>query len=307
MEKIAILIPCYNEEKTIKDVIESFKKQLPNADIYVYNNNSTDNTVEIAKNAGAIVRNEYKQGKGNVIKTMFREIEADIYVLVDGDNTYPADSVYELIKPIKENIADMTVGDRITNGKYKKENKRPFHMTGNLVVKKAINKLFKSNLKDIMTGYRAFSRRFVKNIAILSQRFEVETEMTIQALDKGFNIIEVPIEYRDRINGSFSKLNTFIDGIEVCKTILKMYKDYKPLQFFMSIASVMFIFGAFVGIPVIIEFIKTKYITKVPSAILATGFMILSGIMAQIGIILDTVVKYYKEQYNLRLNDYKKE
>ena len=304
MKKIAILIPCYNEEVTIAKVIADFRRQLPNALIYVYNNNSTDNTLQIAYENGAIVKNEYRQGKGNVVRSMFRDIEADIYVLVDGDDTYPAEKVHELIKPILMETADMVVGDRISNGTYKSQNKRLFHDFGNGIVKKTINKLFKSNLKDVMSGYRAFNKRFVKNIPILSKGFEVETEMTLHALDKGFIIKEIPIEYRNRPNRSISKLNTFTDGYKVLKAIIKMLKDYKPMKFFLSIAIIFFMLGLIIGVPVIYEYILTKYITKVPSAVLSTGLMIFSIITAQCGVILDTVVKDDKEKYELELNKY---
>lgn len=302
--KVAVLIPCYNEELTVKKVVEDFRKELPDADIYVYNNNSTDKTVELAKEAGAIVRNEYKQGKGNVVKTMFEEVEADIYVLVDGDDTYPASSVHDLITLVEQGKADMAVGDRLSNGTYKKENKRTFHNFGNILVKNAINLSFNSNLNDIMTGYRAFSKKMVKNLPITTKKFEVETEMTLQALDKNFIIKEIPIEYRDRPNGSSSKLNTISDGIKVIKEIIRLFKDYKPLKFFMIIALILFILGLIVGLPVIIEFIKTKYITKVPSAILATGLILLAVIFGQCGIILDTYVKRNKESYRLNILRY---
>ena len=304
MKKIAVLIPCYNEEVTIAKVIADFRRQLPDAAIYVYNNNSTDNTLQIAYENGAIVKNEYRQGKGNVVRSMFRDIEADIYVLVDGDDTYPAEKVHELIKPILMETADMVVGDRISNGTYKSQNKRLFHDFGNGIVKKTINKLFKSNLKDVMSGYRAFNKRFVKNVPILSKGFEVETEMTLHALDKGFIIKEIPIEYRNRPNRSISKLNTFTDGYKVLKTIIKMLKDYKPMKFFLSIAIIFFMLGLIIGVPVIYEYILTKYITKVPSAVLSTGLMIFSLITAQCGVILDTVVKDDKEKYELELNKY---
>lgn len=304
MKKIAILIPCYNEEITVAKVITDFKKELPDALIYVYNNNSTDNTLQIAYENGAIVKNEYRQGKGNVVRSMFRDIDADVYVLVDGDNTYPADMVHQLIKPILMETADMVVGDRISNGTYKKQNKRLFHDFGNGIVKYTINRLFKTNLKDVMSGYRAFSRTFVKNIPILSKGFEVETEMTLHALDKRFIIKEIPIEYKDRPNKSKSKLNTFTDGYKVIKTIIKMLKDYKPLKFFLSIAIIFFVLGLIIGIPVIYEYILTRYITKVPSAVLSTGLMIFSVIIAQCGVILDTVVKDDKEKYEIELNKY---
>lgn len=303
-EKVAVLIPCYNEELSIGQVVEDFKKELPEADIYVYDNNSTDNTYEIAKNSGAIVRKEHNQGKGNVIRRMFREVEADIYVLVDGDDTYPANEVHKLIKPIIDEEADMVVGDRISSGKYKEENKLLFHEFGNKVVKKAINRLFKSKLNDVMSGYRAFNRIFVKNMPVISTKFEIETEMTLHALDKRFIIKEIPIEYRDRKEGSVSKIDTIPDGIQVLKKIISMYKDYKPRGFFFVTSIVCAIVALIVGVPVIIEFYKTHYITKVPSAILATGIMTLSIIIAQCGAILDTIVKEHKEKFEHQLLNY---
>ena len=304
MSKIAVMIPCYNEEITIEKVIKDFRKELPDADIYVYDNNSTDKTVEIAKKNNAIIRKEYNQGKGNVVRRMFREIEADIYVMVDGDDTYPAEMVHELIKPIEEQKADMVIGDRLSNGTYKKENKRKFHSLGNSMVRGSINKLFGTNLRDIMTGYRAFNKIFVKNIPVLSSKFEIETEMTLHALDKKFIIKEIPIVYRDRPEGSTSKLNTVKDGMKVLKTILSMYKDYKPRKFFFALAILLFILGLIPGIPVIVEFAKTHFITKVPSAILATGFMLMATVAFQCGIILDTIVKANKQKYELNLIRY---
>ena len=304
MSKIAVMIPCYNEEITIEKVIKDFRKELPDADIYVYDNNSTDKTVEIATKNNAIIRKEYNQGKGNVIRRMFREIDADIYVMVDGDDTYPAEMVHELIKPIEEQKADMVIGDRLSNGTYKKENKRKFHSLGNSMVRGSINKLFGTNLRDIMTGYRAFNKIFVKNIPVLSSKFEIETEMTLHALDKKFIIKEIPIVYRDRPEGSTTKLNTVKDGMKVLKTILSMYKDYKPRKFFFALAILLFILGLIPGIPVIVEFAKTHFITKVPSAILATGFMLMATVAFQCGIILDTIVKANKQKYELNLIRY---
>lgn len=304
MKKIAVLIPCYNEELTIENVVKDFRKELPEADIYVYNNNSKDKTAQIAESAGAIVRNEYKQGKGNVVRTMFREIDADIYVMVDGDDTYPADEVHKLIEPIKNGEADMVIGDRLSNGTYQEENKRHFHEFGNNIVRDSINKLFKSNLKDIMTGYRVFNRFFVKNMPVMSPNFEIETEMSLHALDKKFIIKEIPITYRDRPEGSSSKLNTIGDGIKVLKTIVKMLKDYKPRKFYWSISAIFIILGLIMGVPVIVEFFKTKYIAKIPSAILATGLMTIALIIAQCGVILDTVVKQNKEKYEIDLIRY---
>ena len=305
MKKIAVLIPCYNEELTVEKVIKDFKKELPEADIYVYDNNSKDKTAEIAQNAGAIVKHEYRQGKGNVVRTMFMDIDADIYVMVDGDDTYPAEEVHKLIKPIEEERADMVIGDRLTNGTYQKENKRHFHEFGNNLVRKSINILFNTKLKDIMTGYRVFNKTFVKNMPVLSPKFEIETEMSLHALDKKFIIEEIPLVYRDRPEGSTSKLNTIGDGIKVVKTIVKMFKDYKPLKFFGVIAAILFIIGLAFGIPVIVEFFKTRYITKVPTAVLATGIMILAVIVGQCGVILDTVVKHHRESYELNLLRYK--
>ncbi len=302
--KTAILIPCYNEELTIEKVIKDFKRELPEADIYVYNNNSKDKTAEIAQANGAIVKQEYRQGKGNVVRSMFRDIDADIYVMVDGDDTYPAEEVHKLMKPIQEGRADMVIGDRLTNGTYQKENKRHFHEFGNNLVRKSINVLFHTKLKDIMTGYRVFNKTFVKNMPVMSPKFEIETEMSLHALDKKFIIEEIPIVYRDRPEGSVSKLNTISDGIKVVKTIVKMFKDFKPRQFFWVIAFIFVILGLIVGIPVIVEFLKTGIITKMPSAILATGIMIFSLITAQCGVILDTVVKQNRENYELQLSRY---
>ena len=300
--KTAVLIPCYNEELTIEKVIKDFKKELPDADIYVYDNNSKDKTAQIAKANGAIVKHEYRQGKGNVVRSMFRDIDAAIYVMVDGDDTYPAEEVHKLIKPVQEGRADMAIGDRLTNGTYQKENKRHFHEFGNNLVRKSINVLFNTKLKDIMTGYRVFNKVFVKNMPVMSPKFEIETEMSLHALDKKFIIEEIPIVYRDRPEGSVSKLNTVSDGMKVIKTIIKMFKDFKPRQFFWVIALIFVIIGLIVGIPVIVEFAKTGYITKVPSAILATGIMTIALIIGQCGVILDTVVKQNRENYELQLS-----
>lgn len=304
MEKIAILIPCYNEELTIEKVIKDFRKELPDASIYVYNNNSKDKTAEIAKENGAIVVNEFKQGKGNVVRSQFRDIDADIYIMVDGDDTYPAEFVHKLIEPVKTGEADMTIGDRLSNGTYQKENKRHFHEFGNNLVKKSINVLFDTDLKDIMTGYRVFNKRFVKNMPVLSPKFEIETEMSLYALDKKYIIKEIPIVYRDRPEGSTSKLDTVGDGIKVIKTIARMFKDYKPFRFFGTIALILFIIGLIIGIPVLAEFFKTSYITKIPSAILATGFMGLAAVALQCSIILDTITRQHRENYELNILRY---
>jgi len=305
MEKIAVLIPCYNEEITIEKVVKDFKRELPEADIYVYDNNSTDKTAEIAKSNGAIVIPEYKQGKGNVVRSMFYDIDADIYVMVDGDDTYPAEAVHSLIEPVRRGQADMCIGDRLSNGTYQKENKRLFHEFGNNIVKGAINFFFHTKLRDIMTGYRVFSKKFVKNMPVMTPKFEIETEMSLYALDKRFTILEIPIDYRDRPQGSTSKLNTVSDGIKVMKTIARMLRIYNPLFFFSVIAFIMFVLSFCFGIPVIAEFIKYKYIYKVPSAVLASGCMILAVVIEQCGFILDTVVKINKENYELNLLRYK--
>ncbi|GIM28919.1 glycosyl transferase [Clostridium polyendosporum] len=301
--KVAVLIPCYNEEITIGKVIDDFKRVMPEADIYVYDNNSKDKTSEIALEHGAIVKKEYRQGKGNVVRSMFRDIDADYYIMVDGDDTYPAEFAHKLLDPLIREEADMTIGDRLSNGTYYNENKRNFHDFGNNMVRWLINKLFKSNIKDIMTGYRGFNREFVKAMPVLSARFEIETEMSIHALDKKFLIKEVAIDYRDRPEGSESKLNTFSDGFKVLKTIFMLFKDYKPLLFF-NIWTVFFlVVGLLVGVPVLVEFADTRYITKVPSAILAVGLVLLSMNTFACGVILDTVVKQQRFNYELYLND----
>lgn len=303
-KKITVIIPCYNEEITIKSVIDDFKEHLPEAKIVVYDNNSTDKTSQIAKECGVVLKKEFRQGKGNVIRSAFREIDSDIYIMVDGDNTYPAKHAKELLEPILNDEADIVIGDRHSTGAYAKENKRSLHGFGNNLVKTLINKLFSSDLKDIMSGYRVMNRRFVKNIPVTSDGFEIETEMTLHTLDKKFRIKEIPIEYRDRPEGSFSKLNTLKDGFRVLKTILWVFKDYKPLMFFSLLASLFFILGLCFGIPPVIEYMQSGYVYKVPSAILATGLMLISVISLFSGFILDSVVKFHKEMYELRILDY---
>jgi glycosyltransferase involved in cell wall biosynthesis len=300
-EKIAVLIPCYNESLTIKKVINDFQRELPEADIYVYDNNSTDNTYEIALNEGAIVKKEPRQGKGNVIRQMFFDIEADYYLMVDGDDTYPAENSKELISALREGRADMVIGDRLSNGTYFNENKRAFHDFGNNLVKNSINRLYQANIKDVMTGYRGFNRMFVKSFPVMSSGFQIETEFTIHALDKRFKLVEIPIDYRDRPEGSESKLDTYSDGFKVLLTILKMFKDYKPLLFFSIISLIFFLFGLIFGVPVINEFIRTGFITKVPSSILATGLMVFALLLLITGLILDTVVTNSKKEYELNL------
>ena len=306
MDKIAVLIPCYNESKTIEKVVKDFKEALPEATIYVFDNNSSDGTDEIARKAGAIVKYEYQQGKGNVIRRMFREIDAECYIMTDGDDTYPAESAREMADCVLHRHADMVVGDRLSST-YFEENKRPFHNFGNSIVRSSINSLFHTNIKDIMTGYRAFSYQFVKTFPVLSQGFEIETELSIHSLDKRFKLVEVPITYQDRPEGSESKLNTFSDGFKVLKMIFNLFKDYKPLLFFSLVSLVLFILGLCVGIPVVTEFAKTGLIDKMPSAILATGLMILAALSFIAGFILDTLVRQNRMQYELKIYDFYKD
>lgn len=303
--QIAILIPCYNEEQTIDKVVRDFLRELPDATVYVYDNNSRDKTADIARQAGATVKRERRQGKGNVVRSMFRDIDADIYVMADGDDTYPAEFVHNLIQPVVDDEADMTIGDRHTDGSYGNQNKRPFHNLGNHMVKSLINRLFKSNLRDIMTGYRVFNRRFAKTMPVKSEGFEIETEMTLHALDKRFRVMEIPIAYRDRPPGSESKLNTVSDGARVLKAVFWIFKDYKPLAFFSIIALVFFILGLIVGIPVVTEFFATGRIAKMPSAILAVGLMVLSTNALTCGFILDTIVRNHRDEYELFQNQYR--
>lgn len=303
-EKIAVLLPAYNEEMTIQKVISDFKRNLPQADIYVYDNNSQDKTNVLARQADAIVRFEPRQGKGNVVRSMFREIDADYYIMVDADDTYPADEVEKLLEPLRTGMADMTIGDRLSNGTYAKENKRGFHGFGNNLVKNLINYLYKGNYNDIMTGYRGFNRLFVKTFPVLSPGFEIETELSIHSLDKRFKLVEVPITYKDRPEGSESKLNTFSDGFKVLKMIFNLFKDYKPLLFFSVVSLFLFLLGLIVGVPVISEFAQTGLIKKIPSAVLATGLMILSSLAFVAGFILDTIVRQNRMQYEVKVYDY---
>ena len=299
-KKIAVLIPCYNESKTIKKVVEDYKKALPDADIYVYDNNSSDDTDKIAKKAGAIVRYEYRQGKGNVIRSMFKDIDADCYLMIDGDDTYPAGHAKEMCNYVLEGKADMVIGDRLSST-YFTENKRPFHNFGNRLVRELINTLFKSKVNDIMTGYRAFSYEFVKTFPVLSKGFEIETEMTIHALDKNFLLKEIPVEYRDRPNGSESKLNTYSDGFKVLKTIGRLFKEYKPSIFFSIISLLFFIVAVGFGTPVFIEYFKTGLVPKFPTLIFAGFMLIISILMIVCGIILEVVVKKHRQLFELML------
>ena len=300
-KKIAVLIPCYNECKTIEKVVTDFKKELPNADIYVYDNNSTDNTAQIAAKAGAIVRHEYRQGKGNVIRSMFREIDADCYIMADGDDTYPAENAREMAELILTNKADMVIGDRLSST-YFTENKRPFHNSGNRLVRFLINHLFHSKVKDIMTGYRAFSKMFVKSFPILSHGFEIETEMTIHALDKNFLLKEIPVGYRDRPEGSHSKLNTVSDGIKVLRTIFILFREYKPFMFFSLISILLWIISLIMFIPVLIEFFETGLVPRFPTLIVSGVIALFGILMFTCGIILDVVIKKHHQLYELYLN-----
>ena len=299
--KIAVLIPCYNESKTIKKVVEDYKKALPEADIYVYDNNSTDGTDKIAKEAGAIVKYEYKQGKGNVIRSMFRQIEAECYLMVDGDDTYPADNAKEMCDLILDGKADMVIGDRLSST-YFTENKRPFHNFGNIIVRFLINLLFKNKVKDIMTGYRAFSREFVKGYPVLSKGFEIETEMTIHAVDKNYKLVEIPITYRDRPEGSVSKLNTYSDGLRVLKTIAVLFKEYKPALFFNIIAFILFVISCILQVPVIGEYLKTGLVPRFPTLIVANIILVISLLLFITGLILQVIVKKHKENYEILMN-----
>lgn len=299
--KIAVLIPCYNESKTIAKVVKDYKEALPEADIYVYDNNSTDNTDEIAKKAGAIVRYESKQGKGNVIRTMFREIDADCYLMIDGDDTYPSENARQMCNYVLENGVDMVIGDRLSST-YFEENKRPFHNLGNRMVRGLINKIFKSNIRDIMTGYRAFSYNFVKTFPILSKGFEIETEMTIHAIDKNFTLKEIPVQYRGRPEGSVSKLNTYKDGARVIKTIAILFEEYKPALFFNTIAACIFIISLILAIPVFIEYFKTGLVPRFPTLIVAGIMLVISLLLSVSGIILQVIVKKHKQLFEIMLN-----
>lgn len=301
MDKIAVLIPCYNEAKTIKKVVEDFKAALPDdAVIYVYDNNSSDDTAKIAKEAGAVVRYERKQGKGNVIRKMFYEIDAECYIMADGDDTYPAENAAEMASKVLDEGVDMVIGDRLSST-YFTQNKRPFHNFGNDLVRKSINLLFKSNIKDIMTGYRAFSYRFVKTFPLLSRGFEIETEMSIHAVDKNMTLENVVIDYRDRPEGSESKLNTVSDGIKVLRTIARLFRNYKPLRFFGIIAFVLMVLGVGFFIPVLIEYIKTGLVPNFPTLIMC-GFSVIAAIQSLFsGLILENIQQKNRQDFEMSL------
>ena len=299
--KIAVLIPCYNEAKTIEKVVKDYKRVLPKADIYVYDNNSSDGTDKIAKKAGAIVEYEYQQGKGNVIRSMFRDIDADCYLMIDGDDTYPSENAKEMCDLVLEGKADMVIGDRLSST-YFTENKRHFHNFVNKIVRFLINKLFKNKVKDIMTGYRAFSYEFVKSFPVLSKGFEIETEMTIHAVDKNFKLIEVPVNYRDRPEGSVSKLNTYKDGFKVLKTIAVLFKEYKPMSFFGIVSLLCFILSLILGIPVVVEYFNTGLVPRFPTLIVSCFGILMSLLFVVTGIILQVIVKKHRQLFELYLN-----
>ena len=306
MSSIAVLIPCYNESVTIKKVIEDYKKALPEATIYVYDNNSSDGTDEIARAAGAIVKYEYRQGKGNVIRSMFRDIEADCYLMIDGDDTYPAENARHMVDLVLNKGVDMVIGDRLSST-YFTENKRPFHNLGNRMVRGLINKFFKSNVKDIMTGYRAFSRVFVKSFPVLSKGFEIETEMTIHALDKNFLLEEIPVTYRDRPEGSESKLNTFSDGFKVLKTIANLFRDYRPMTFFGFFSAIFDLTALGLFITVLMEYFETGLVERFPTLIVS-GVLAMIGILLWVcGLILQVITKKHRQLYELMLNQIKKD
>ncbi|MDE5884350.1 MAG: glycosyltransferase family 2 protein [Oscillospiraceae bacterium] len=300
LDKIAVLIPCYNEAATIGKVVQDFRRELPEAVIYVYDNNSKDDTAAIARNAGAVVRQEYQQGKGNVIRRMFREIDAECYLMVDGDDTYPAEHAREMCRPVLEKKIDMVIGDRLSST-YFQENKRPFHNFGNSIVRFCINHFFESDIKDIMTGYRAFGFHFVKTFPVLSKGFEIETEMSIHAIDKNMSTENVLIHYRDRQEGSESKLNTYSDGMKVLLTIARLYKNYKPMRFFGYI-SVLLILIAFVFfLPIWIDYLHTGLVAKFPTLIVC-GFIALSALISFFsGMILSCIVQKNRQDFEICL------
>lgn len=300
MDKIAVLIPCYNESKTIEKVVTDFRRSLPEAVIYVYDNNSTDGTDEIARKAGAVVRYEYRQGKGNVIRRMFREIDAECYIMTDGDDTYPAENAREMADRVLERNVDMVVGDRLSST-YFTQNKRPFHNFGNSLVRKSINVLFRNDIKDIMTGYRAFSYEFVKTFPVLSKGFEIETEMSIHAVDKNMSVDNVVITYRDRPEGSESKLDTYSDGIKVLGTIAKMYRSYKPVSFFGSIALILAVISIAFFIPVFNTYLQTGLVPNFPTLIMC-GFAMIAAIQSLfVGIMLQTMMQKNRQDFEMEL------
>lgn len=299
--KVAVLVPCYNEAKTIEKVVRDYHAALPEAEIFVYDNNSTDGTDEIAKSAGATVRHEYRQGKGNVIRSMFRQVEADCYLMIDGDDTYPAENAREMVDLVLQKKADMVVGDRLSSTYYT-ENKRPFHNLGNSMVRYLVNTIFKGQITDIMTGYRAFSYQFVKSFPVLSKGFEIETEMTIHALDKNLAVRSVTVDYRDRPEDSVSKLNTYSDGVKVLRTIARMYKEFRPLSFFGLFAALFALVGLVMLVPVLAEYVRTGLVPRFPTLIVAGVLFTLGLLLLVCGLILDTVARKHRQQFEIDLN-----
>ena len=301
MDKIAVLIPCYNEEQTIGKVVRDVREALPEAVVYVYDNNSKDRTVEVATEAGAIIRHEYKQGKGNVIRRMFREIDAQCYLMIDGDDTYPLDCAREMVDRVLKYHADMVVGDRLSST-YFTENKRPFHNFGNSLMRFGINTLFRSEIKDIMTGYRAFGYEFVKTFPVVSQGFEIETEMTIHAVNYHMQVDNVIVEYRDRPEGSESKLNTYSDGMRVIRKMLQLYKNYKPMQFFGILGGLLIVIAAILFLPILLEYFATGLVPRFPTLIVC-GFMVLAAILSFFaGMILEVMCAKDRRDFEYRLN-----
>lgn len=300
-DEIAVIIPCYNEAPTIGKVVDDFHRELPEATVYVYDNNSTDGTAEIARGRGAIVRHEPRQGKGNVCRQMFRDIDADCYLMVDGDDTYPAESARALCAPVLAGDADMVVGDRLSNGTYAQQNARAFHGFGNDLVRAMIRWIYGYGFEDVMTGYRAMSRPFVKTFPVLSEGFQIETELSIHAVDRRWRIADVPVEYRDRPEGSVSKLNTVKDGLKVIAMIGTLFKDYRPLKFFSLVALAFCIGGLFAGMPVVTEYLATGLVPRFPTAILAAALMSMAAISLATGFILEAVAKVERKQWELRV------
>ncbi|MCL1631646.1 glycosyltransferase family 2 protein [Sporolactobacillus sp. CPB3-1] len=303
MEHIAVLIPCYNESLTIEKVVTDFKEALPEATIYVYDNNSTDGTDVIARQAGAVVRYEQKQGKGQVIRRMFREINAECYLMVDGDDTYPAESARDMVQPILDREADMVIGDRLSSTYYT-ENKRPFHNIGNRLVRQLIKMLFKTDVSDIMTGYRAFNYTFVKMFPVLSKGFEIETEMTIHACDKNLGLKNVTVRYQDRAAGSVSKLNTYSDGVKVLITIFRLFKNYDPFKFFGTISLVLLLISFILALPVLVHYFQTGLVPRFPTLIVS-GFLMLASLLSFFGgMILDVLVQNERQNFEIKMNEY---
>ena len=299
--RIAVIVPCYNEAVTITKVVTDFRLVLPQATVYVYDNNSSDGTARLAENAGAVVRREPRQGKGNVVRQMFRDIDADCYLMVDGDDTYPAEAARNLCAPVLSGEADMTVGDRLSNGTYAAENTRAFHGFGNDLVRSMIKMIYGYSFDDVMTGYRAMSRPFVKTFPVMSEGFQIETELSIHAVDRRWRIVDVPIEYRDRPEGSESKLDTVGDGFKVICAIAGLFKNYRPLKFFSLLALIMGVIGLALGLPVVAEYFATGLVPRLPTAVLAVAFIFLCGLSLATGLVLDNVAKTERKAWELEV------